>query len=181
MGCSDYNYAGTLEMIHHGWLLIPKYAQDWVGTDKLEIEKSGEYADFVMLKTPDKTRTNLDGHVLSAIFKDLYEGETPKVSLNECYYDPINPYDDEILEDYRTTGIFEIPYDRETPYSIKVVKDKNTTYETTAHYSTASQNWLWGKEHPNYDFYDEDDSQLTYDPNNPRVYDPELWDYYYSS
>lgn len=43
MGCSWYTYAGTLHKIEKGWLLIPKYAQKWAGTDKLEIAMGGEY------------------------------------------------------------------------------------------------------------------------------------------
>ena len=46
MGCSWYTYTGTLYQVKKGWLLIPKYAQEWAGTDKLEIAMGGDYDDF---------------------------------------------------------------------------------------------------------------------------------------
>ena len=35
MGCSWYTYASTLAKVKQEYLLIPKYAQKWAGTDKL--------------------------------------------------------------------------------------------------------------------------------------------------
>lgn len=42
MGCSWFTYSGTFEEIKGGWLLIPDYAQEWAGTDKLKVKCGGE-------------------------------------------------------------------------------------------------------------------------------------------
>ena len=78
MGCSWYTYAGTLHKIEKGWLLIPKYAQKWAGTDKLEITMGGEYDDFKMATTTleKKSHTFLNGDVLIGIFEKLYNYKT---------------------------------------------------------------------------------------------------------
>ena len=36
MGCSWFTYEGTLHEIKEGWLLIPKYAQEWARQDALQ-------------------------------------------------------------------------------------------------------------------------------------------------
>ena len=66
MGMSWYTYAGTLYQVKKGWLLIPKYAQEWAGTDKLEITMGGDYDDFKMATTPleKKSHTFVNYHDL---------------------------------------------------------------------------------------------------------------------
>lgn len=76
MGCSWFTYAGTLEEIKEGWLLIPQYAQKWAETNKLKIKRGGDYSDFEMAETPhdNKSLNFLDGNVLIGVFIKLYNG-----------------------------------------------------------------------------------------------------------
>ena len=109
MGYSWFTYAETFEEIKHGWLLIPEYAQEWAGTDKLKVKHGGDYSDFEMVETPhnDKAFNYLDGNVLIGVFIKLYNGEKVDVSLKDCYYKEYNfPYENEKLEDLRSDGIF---------------------------------------------------------------------------
>ena len=102
MGCSWFTYAGTFEEIKKGWLLIPEYAQEWAGTDKLKIKRGGDYSDFEMAETQhdDKSLNFLDGNVLIGIFKKIYNNEKVDVPLKDCYYREYNfPYENKKLED----------------------------------------------------------------------------------
>lgn len=154
MGCSWYSYAGTLYQIETGYLLIPQYAQKWAGTDKLEIKCGGQYNDFEMTDTPhkDKNRKFLNGNVLSGIFEMLYNGEEPKITLEECYFEDGDfPYNSEI-EKLRHEGINNQSSWQQTPYSMKIVplSAKNLTYETCPTYSPSSQEVYYPQGHPDY-------------------------------
>lgn len=103
MGCSWFTYAGTFEEIQEGWLLIPEYAQEWAGTDKLKVKCGGDYADFEMAETPhdDKSFNFLDGNVLIGVFIKLYNGEKVDVPLKDCYYEEYKfPYENKNLKIY---------------------------------------------------------------------------------
>lgn len=172
MGCSWYTYAGTLNKVKEGWLLIPKYAQEWAGTDKLEIKCGGEYDDFEMTETPNKNKTfnYLNGDVLVGIFKKLYHNENIDITLKDCYYREHEfPYEDEKLDNLRSDGVFsEAPW-AYAPYSLKITKDKSLTYETCKYYSPAGQIWHPAKDDPDYEEHF-----------NQKEYDSD-WNYYFGS
>ena len=168
MGCSWYTYAGTLNKVEEGWLLIPNYAQEWAGTDKLKIKRGGEYADFEMAETPSKNEASnyLNGDVLIGIFKKLYHNENVDITLNDCYYKKYEfPYEDEKLENLRSDGIFSNADWCNKPYSLKITKDKSLTYKTCKYYSPAGQMWYPSKDKNCFD-------QKEYDSD---------WNYYFGS
>lgn len=172
MGCSWYTYAGTLKNIKKGWILIPEYAQDWAGTDKLEVARAGSYDDFKMDEIPhdDKTLNYLNGDLLIGVFKKLYKGEQVDVALEDCYYKEYGfPYNDETLENLRCDGIYSDASRSCMPYSLKVTDDPSLTYETCKYYSPASQAWYPEKDHFAYEeLYDQ------------KEYDKE-WNYYFGN
>ena len=142
MGCSWFTYSGTFEEIKGGWLLIPDYAQEWAGTDKLKVKCGGDYNDFEMAETPhdDKSLDFLNGDVLIGIFIKLYNGEKVNVKLKDCYFKEYNfPFDNKKLEDLRTDGIFSHAGWQYTPYSLKITDDPSLTYEICKYYSPSGQ------------------------------------------
>lgn len=154
MGCSWYTYAGTLKKVEEGWLLIPKYAQEWARTDKLKIKYGDEYNDFEMAKTPNENKTfnHLNGDVLIGIFKKLYNNENVDITLNDCYYRKYEfPYKNEKLENLRADGILSEASWSNTPYSLRITKDKSLTYETCKYYSPAGQIWHPSKDKDSFD------------------------------
>lgn len=182
MGCSWFTYAGTFEEIKHGWLLIPEYAQDWAGTDKLEIKCGGEYSDFEMAKTPhkDKSLNFLDGHVLIGVFIKLYNGENLDVKLKDCYFKEHDfPYDNETLEDLRSDGIFSHADYQYTPYSLKITKDDSLTYETCKYYSPSGQNSFMSEDDPDYE--DEYEDYTEEELKHLRETYNEYWEYYFGN
>ena len=176
MGCSWFTYAGTFEEIKHGWLLIPEYAQEWAGTDKLEIKCGREYSDFEMAKTPhkDKSLNFLDGHVLIGVFIKLYNGENVDVTLKDCYFREHDfPYDNEPLEDLRSDGIFSHANYQYTPYGLKITKDESLTYEDCRFYSPSGQISFTDEDDPEYEDYTEEELE-----HRQKVYN-EYWNYYF--
>lgn len=159
MGCSWYTYAGTLHKIEKGWLLIPKYAQKWAGTDKLEIIKGGEYADFkIKLKSdPHNQKDYLDGHVLIGIFEKLYNKENVDINLQDCYYEEDDfPYENTTLENLRHHGIDTQAAWTYKPYSLKITKDESETYESCEYYSPSGQMWYPEEDDPDFEeFFDQ--------------------------
>lgn len=172
MGCSWYTYAGTLTEVKQGYLLIPKYAQDWAGTDKLEIAMGGDYDDFKMVTTPlkEKSHNFLNGDVLIGIFEKLYNKENVDINLQDCYYKEYNfPYDNTTLEDLRLHGIDTQAAWTYKPYSLKITKDKSKTYESCDYYSPSGQMSYPEKDDPDFDeFFDK------------QQYDQE-WNSYFSN
>lgn len=170
MGCSWFTYAGTFEEIKEGWLLIPDYAQEWAGTDKLRVKRGRDRADFEMAETPhdDKSFTNLSGHLLIGVFKKLYNGNKVDVSLKDCYFKEYNSlYENKKLEDLRAYGILSQAGWEYEPYSLKITKDESLTYETCKYYSPSGQNSFMSEDDPDYeDFFDQ------------KVYD-EYWNEYF--
>ena len=163
MGCSWYTYAGTLYQVKKGWLLIPKYAQEWAGTDKLEITMGGDYDDFKMATTPleDKSHIFLNGDVLIGIFEKLYNGQDVDVTLKDCYYKEYEfPYDFKELENLRHHGINTNAPWTFTPYSLKITEDESKTYESCRYYSPSGQMWYPKDDDP---YYDEEFDQREYD------------------
>lgn len=180
MGCSWYIYAGTLEEIKEGWLLIPEYAQEWAGTDKLKVKRGGEYDDFEMVETShdDKSLNFLNGDVLIGIFMKLYNGEKVDVNLNDCYYNEYNfPFDNKKLEDLRTKGIFSEAGWTYKPYSLKITKDESLTYETCKYYSPSGQISFMSEDDPDYEdeYGDYTEEELK---SRQKVYD-EYWNHYF--
>jgi hypothetical protein len=159
MGCSWYTYAGTLYQVKKGWLLIPKYAQKWAGTDKLEIAMGGEYDDFKMATTPlkEKSHTFLNGDVLIGIFEKLYNNQKVDVTLKDCYYEEFEvPYDFKQLEDLRHHGINTSAPWTFTPYSLKITKNESETYESCKYYSPSGQMWYPEEDDPDFEeFFDQ--------------------------
>lgn len=156
MGQSWYTYAGTLYKVEKGYLLIPKYAQSFFKADKLLVESSTNYNDFEMAETPsaNKNKKYLNGHVLSGIFQELYFGSTPKIALEDCYFEENKfPDDNEDFSELRTTGIFNNADWQNAPFSIKVVPlfASNLTYETCATYSPSTQQSYFPVGHEQYD------------------------------
>ena len=176
MGCSWFTYAGTFEEIKEGWLLIPEYAQEWAGTDKLRVKRGGDYDDFQMAETPheDKSLDFLNGDVLIGIFIKLYNNEKVDVSLNDCYFKEYDfPRENEKLEDLRTDGIFSHASWQYTPYSLKITKDDSLTYETCKFYSPSGQISFTGEDDPEYEDYTDEELER-----RQKVYD-EYWNHYF--
>lgn len=176
MGCSWFTYAGTFEEIKDGWLLIPDYAQEWAGTDKLKVKLGGDYDDFEMAETPhdDKSLNFLDGNVLIGVFIKLYNGEQVDVPLKDCYYKENDfPYKNEKLEDLRTDGIFSHAGWQYTPYSLKITKDESLTYETCKYYSPSGQISFTSEDDPEYEDYTDEEIE-----ESRKIYD-EYWNYYF--
>ena len=182
MGCSWFTYAGTLNEIGKGWLLIPEYAQEWAGTNKLEIIRGGEYSDFEMAETPheDKSLNFLDGNVLIGVFIKLYNEENVDVTLKDCYYREYNfPYENKKLEDLRTDGIFSNAGWQYTPYSLKITKDESLTYENCKFYSPSGQISFMNEDDPDYEDEYEDYTEEELE-HRKKVYD-EYWNYYFGN
>ena len=176
MGCSWFTYAGTFEEIKNGWLLIPDYAQEWAGTDKLKVKSGGDYADFEMAETPhdDKTLNFLEGNVLIGVFIKLYNGEKVDVPLKDCYYEEYKfPYENKKLEDLRTDGIFSHAGWQYAPYSLKITKDESLTYETCKFYSPSGQISFTDEDDPEYEDYTEEELER-----RQKIYD-EYWNHYF--
>lgn len=176
MGCSWFTYAGTLEEIKEGWLLIPQYAQKWAETDKLKVKCGGDYSNFEMAETPhdDKFLNFLDGNVLIGVFIKLYNGEQVDVTLKDCYYRKYNfPYDNKKLEDLRGNGIFSHAGWQYTPYSLKITDNPSLTYETCKYYSPSGQNSFTDEDDPEYEDYTDEEIKQ-----NQKIYD-EYWNYYF--
>ena len=182
MGCSWFTYAGTFEEIKKGWLLIPEYAQEWAGTDKLKIKRGGDYSDFEMAETQhdDKSLNFLDGNVLIGIFKKIYNNEKVDVPLKDCYYREYNfPYENKKLEDLRTDGIFSNAGWQYTPYSLKFTKDESSTYENCIFYSPSGQISFMNEDDPDYEDEYEDYTEEELE-HRKKVYD-EYWNYYFGN
>ena len=173
MGMSWYTYAGTLYQVKKkGWLLIPKYAQEWAGTDKLEITMGGEYDDFKMATTPleDKSHIFLNGDVLIGIFEKLYNGQDVDVTLKDCYYEEFEfPHDFKQLEDLRHHGINTGAPWTFTPYSLKITEDESETYESCKYYSPSGQMWYPEEDEPDFEEFF-----------NQQEYN-QKWDYYFGN
>ena len=176
MGCSWFTYAGTFEEIKEGWLLIPKYAQKWAGTDKIKIKRGGDYSDFKMAETThdDKSLNFLDGNVLIGVFIKLYHDEKVDVTLKDCYYKEYNfPYENKKLENLRTDGIFSNAGWQYTPYSLKITKDESLTYETCKYYSPSGQISFSDEDDEEYEDYTQEELE-----HRQKIYD-EYWNYYF--
>lgn len=180
MGCSWFTYAGTFEEIKKGWLLIPEYAQEWAGTDKLEVIRGGEYSDFEMAETPhdDKSLNFLDGNVLIGVFIKLYNGEKVDISLKDCYYKEYNfPYENEKLEDLRSDGIFSNAGWQYTPYSLKITDNPSLTYETCKYYSPSGQISFSDEDDEEYENYTQEELKEELE-RRQKIYD-EYWNEYF--
>lgn len=140
MAVSWFTYAGTFKDITTGNLLIPDYAQEWAGTNKLTITQSGEFADFAIAEAPNPRSNYIDGYVLIGIFEKLYKGEKAPVSLTECFRENWNPSrGNKTFNKLFNKGLATKAYCHETPYSLKITKDPTLTYETCPYYSPCGQ------------------------------------------
>lgn len=139
MGISQFTYAGTLHLIDKDYLLVPKYAVDWVGGDKLHVIESGDYSDFKL--DIDSDKNCIDGNSLIGVFLDLYLGEEANIKFEDLLYSNFQyDYKNNKVKDYQANGIFSKGGYSLMPYSIKVVEDENVTYEDCLTYSPCGQN-----------------------------------------
>lgn len=91
MGCSWWSYIKSdlnedlIEIGEDAILLIPEYAQEWVGKNKLIVKTLGDYASFsIIYKNKEKF---LNGHILIAIFRTLYYDKEIDISFEDCLFE----------------------------------------------------------------------------------------------
>lgn len=87
-------------------LLIPEYAQEWVGKNKLIVKTLGDYASFsIIYKNKEKF---LNSHILIAIFRTLYYDKEIDISFEDCLFeDDTCISNNKYLEELRLEGIYD--------------------------------------------------------------------------
>lgn len=112
MGCSWWSYIKSdlnedlIEIGEDAILLIPEYAQEWVGKNKLIVKTLGDYASFsIIYKNKEKF---LNGHILIAIFRTLYYDKEIDISFEDCLFeDDTCISNNKYLEELRLEGIYD--------------------------------------------------------------------------
>lgn len=128
MGQTSYTYAGTSIKAKKGFILIPEFAQEWVGAKSIKITKSGNYADLII----PKTKKHISGHILNQAFTLLKEGKQPEVSFEETLYDDSHKiYSNKVLEKMRIEGIYS--------KSIIRITEEEQAYDSVVGYSETKQ------------------------------------------
>ena len=104
MGYHQFAIAGTTSTALRGsYLLIPEFAREWVGKDKLKLRKSGMYGNVLLAGHP-KTLNSLNCHILLGAFKLLQEGKQLSFKFDDCIVSEQEGSPDD-LEDIRHIGI----------------------------------------------------------------------------
>ena len=130
MGYHQFAIAGTTSTALRGsYLLIPEFAREWVGKDKLKLRKSGLYGNVLLAGYP-KTLNSLNCHILLGAFKLLQEGKTLSFKFDDCVVSEQEGSPDD-LEDIRHLGI-ELECDRNyyrSDIAIRITKDLMIDYD----------------------------------------------------
>ena len=130
MGYHQFAVAGTTSVALRGaYLLIPEFAREWVGTDKLKLRKSGLYGNVLLAGYP-KTLNSLNCHILLGAFKLLQEGKELSFKFDDCIVSEQEGSPDD-LEDIRYLGI-ELECDRNyyrSDVAIRITKDETLDYD----------------------------------------------------
>lgn len=129
MGYHQFAVAGTASTALRGsYLLIPEFAREWVGTDKLKLRKSGMYGNVLLSGYP-KTLNSLNCHLLLGAFLLLKEGKELSFKFDDCIVSEQEGSPDD-LEDIRHLGI-ELECDRGyrgSELGIRITKDPDVDY-----------------------------------------------------
>lgn len=135
MGCSWFTYAGTCLKAEEGYILIPEYAQNWAGTDKIKILEARDYSEFKL-----ENGKFIDGNMLIGIFNSIFEEEEVPLTLDQMYFDEHDEiYDSKVKNDLRFKGICSGAYTSLCEYSLKVVLSDEFTYEEVETFSPSGQ------------------------------------------
>ena len=130
MGYHQFAIAGTTSTALRGsYLLIPEFAREWVGKDKLKLRKSGLYGNVLLAGYP-KTLNSLNCHILLGAFKLLQEGKELSFKFDDCIVSEQEGSPDD-LEDVRHLGI-ELECDRNyyrSDVAIRITKDLMIDYD----------------------------------------------------
>ena len=104
MGYHQFAIAGTTSTALRGsYLLIPEFAREWVGKDKLKLRKSGLYGNVLLAGYP-KTLNSLNCHLLLGAFILLKDGKEVPFKFDDCIVSEQDGSPDD-LEDFRHLGI----------------------------------------------------------------------------
>lgn len=104
MGYHQFAIAGTTSTALRGsYLLIPEFAREWVGKDKLKLRKSGMYGNVLLAGYP-KTLNSLNCHLLLGAFILLKDGKEVPFKFDDCIVSEQDGSSDD-LEDFRHLGI----------------------------------------------------------------------------
>lgn len=129
MGYHQFAIAGTTSTALRGsYLLIPEFAREWVGKDKLKLRKSGMYGN-VLLSSYPKTLNSLNCHLLLGAFLLLKDGTEPSFKFDDCIVSE-QEGSPEDLEDFRYLGI-EHECSRDyyrSDVAIRITKDPDVDY-----------------------------------------------------
>lgn len=131
MGYHQFAIAGTTSTALRGsYLLIPEFAREWVGKDKLKLRKSGMYGNVLLSGYP-KTLNSLNCHVLLGAFLLLKEGKELSFKFDDCIVSE-QEGSPEDLEDFRYLGI-EHECSRDyyrSDVAIRITKDPDVDYNS---------------------------------------------------
>lgn len=129
MGYHQFAIAGTTSTALRGsYLLIPEFAREWVGKDKLKLRKSGMYGNVLLAGYP-KTLNSLNCHLLLGAFILLKVGKEVPFKFDDCIVSEQEGSPDD-LEDIRHLGI-ELECDRNyyrSDIAIRITKDETLDY-----------------------------------------------------
>lgn len=130
MGYHQFAIAGTTSTALRGsYLLIPEFAREWVGKDKLKLRKSGMYGNVLLAGYP-KTLNSLNCHLLLGAFILLKDGKEVPFKFDDCIVSEQEGSPDD-LEDFRHLGI-ELECDRNyyrSDIAIRITKDPDIDYD----------------------------------------------------
>lgn len=130
MGYHQFAIAGTTSTALRGsYLLIPEFAREWVGKDKLKLRKSGMYGNVLLAGYP-KTLNSLNCHLLLGAFILLKDGKEVPFKFDDCIVSEQEGSPDD-LEDFRHLGI-ELECDRNyyrSDIAIRIAKDPDVDYD----------------------------------------------------
>ena len=130
MGYHQFAVAGTTSVALRGaYLLIPEFAREWVGTDKLKLRKSGMYGNVLLAGYP-KTLNSLNCHLLLGAFILLKDGKEVPFKFDDCIVSEQEGSPDD-LEDFRHLGI-EHECSRNyyrSDVAIRITKDETLDYD----------------------------------------------------
>lgn len=130
MGYHQFAIAGTTSTALRGsYLLIPEFAREWVGKDKLKLRKSGMYGNVLLSGYP-KTLNSLNCHLLLGAFILLKDGKEVPFKFDDCIVSEQEGSPDD-LEDFRHLGI-ELECDRNyyrSDIAIRITKDPDVDYD----------------------------------------------------
>ena len=129
MGYHQFAIAGTTSTALRGsYLLIPEFAREWVGKDKLKLRKSGMYGNVLLSGYP-KTLNSLNCHLLLGVFLLLKDGKEVPFKFDDCIVSEQDGSPDD-LEDFRHLGI-EHECSRNyycSDVAIRITKDSDVDY-----------------------------------------------------